>query len=482
MENLIQLIERANAAVNNVVWGIPMLVLLLATGVYLTVGTRFFQVRRFGYVIKNTLGSLFRNKSTRKSDEHGAISQFQALATALAATVGTGNIVGVVTAIAAGGPGAVFWMWVSAFFGMMTKYAEIVLGMYFRHKDEKGEWVGGPMYYIEKGLHQKWLAVAFAIFCLFASFGIGSIAQVNGIAGAMTNSFHIPNYITGIVVCVLTAVIVFGGMKRMVAVTEKFVPFMAILYIGGALVVILANADNLGSAFRSIFEGAFQLRAVGGGAAGYVIARAMRYGFARGVFSNEAGLGSSVMVHSCSDAKEPVQQALWGIFEVFFDTIVVCSLTALTVLCTGAYAVEGLEGIDVTIYAFESVLGRFGGYLVSVGLVLFAFSTLLGWTVYGGRAAGYLGGRRFVRVYRIIFLGAVFLGSVSSVQLVWDLSDTFNGLMALPNLVGVLLLSPLVFRITKNYVRRVFKGEQISPLLSYTQMPEPAVRKSKTKK
>ena len=229
MENLIQLIERANAAVNNVVWGIPMLVLLLATGVYLTVGTRFFQVRRFGYVIKNTLGSLFRNKSTRKSDEHGAISQFQALATALAATVGTGNIVGVVTAIAAGGPGAVFWMWVSAFFGMMTKYAEIVLGMYFRHKDEKGEWVGGPMYYIEKGLHQKWLAVAFAIFCLFASFGIGSIAQVNGIAGAMTNSFHIPNYITGIVVCVLTAVIVFGGMKRMVAVTEKFVPFMAIL-------------------------------------------------------------------------------------------------------------------------------------------------------------------------------------------------------------------------------------------------------------
>ena len=269
MENLIQLIERANAAVNNVVWGIPMLVLLLATGVYLTVGTRFFQVRRFGYVIKNTLGSLFRNKSTRKSDEHGAISQFQALATALAATVGTGNIVGVVTAIAAGGPGAVFWMWVSAFFGMMTKYAEIVLGMYFRHKDEKGEWVGGPMYYIEKGLHQKWLAVAFAIFCLFASFGIGSIAQVNGIAGAMTNSFHIPNYITGIVVCVLTAVIVFGGMKRMVAVTEKFVPFMAILYIGGALIVILANADNLGPAFRSIFEGAFQLRAVGGGAAGY---------------------------------------------------------------------------------------------------------------------------------------------------------------------------------------------------------------------
>ncbi len=481
MDNLIQWIERANTAVNNVVWGIPMLVLLLATGIYLTVGTGFFQVRRFGYVMKNTIGSMFRNKSTRKTDAHGAISQFQALATALAATVGTGNIVGVVTAIAAGGPGAVFWMWVSAFFGMMTKFAEIVLGVYFRHKNEKGEWVGGPMYYIEKGLRQKWLAVAFSIFCLFASFGIGSIAQVNGIAGAMTNSFHIPNYITGIVVCVLTAIIVFGGMKRMVAVTEKFVPFMAILYIGGALTVILTNVGNLGDAFKSIFEGAFQLRAVGGGAAGYVIARAMRYGFARGVFSNEAGLGSSVMVHSCSDVKEPVQQGLWGIFEVFFDTIIICSLTALTVLCTGAHTVAGLEGINVTIYAFESVLGRFGGYLVSIGLVLFAFSTLLGWTVYGSRAAEYLGGRRFVRVYEIVFLGTVFLGSVSSVQLVWDLSDTFNGLMALPNLVGVLLLSPLVFRITKNYVRRVFKGEQISPLLSYTQTPAPVKKDKKSK-
>ena len=278
---------------------------------------------------------------------------------------------------------------------------------------------------------------------------------------------------TGAVVCLLTAVIVFGGMKRMVAVTEKFVPFMAILYIGGAVAVIALNAEHLGEAFGSIFAGAFSLRAAGSGAAGYVIARAMRYGFARGVFSNEAGLGSSVMVHSCSDVKEPVKQGLWGVFEVFFDTIVICSLTALTVLCTGAHNVEGLEGIDVTIYAFQSALGPFGGYLVSVGLVLFAFSTLLGWTVYGGRAAGYLGGKRFTAVYRVVFLATVFLGSVSSVQLVWDLSDTFNGLMALPNLIGVLFLSPLVFRITKNYTRRVFGGEQISPLLSYSQPDAP---------
>ena len=485
MDSVIAWIERANAAVNSVVWGVPMLVLLIATGVYLTAGTGFFQVRRFGYVMKNTLGSVFRDKSARKTDAKGAISQFQALATALAATVGTGNIVGVVTAIAAGGPGAVFWMWVSAFFGMMTKYAEIVLGVYFRHRDEKGEWVGGPMYYIEKGLRQKWLAVAFSVFCLFASFGIGSIAQVNGIAGAMQNSFHVPNFVTGAVVCLLTAVIVFGGMKRMVAVTEKFVPFMAILYIGGAVAVIALNAEHLGEAFGSIFAGAFSLRAAGSGAAGYVIARAMRYGFARGVFSNEAGLGSSVMVHSCSDVKEPVKQGLWGVFEVFFDTIVICSLTALTVLCTGAHNVEGLEGIDVTIYAFQSALGPFGGYLVSVGLVLFAFSTLLGWTVYGGRAAGYLGGKRFTAVYRVVFLATVFLGSVSSVQLVWDLSDTFNGLMALPNLIGVLFLSPLVFRITKNYTRRVFGGEQISPLLSYSQPDAPqrtARAKQKTEK
>ena len=469
MQELIAKIEEINAAVNNVVWGIPMLVLLLAVGVYLTVGTGFFQITKFGYAMKNTILAVFRDKSVVRSSDHKAISQFQALATALAATVGTGNIVGVATAIAAGGPGAIFWMWVSAFFGMMTKYGEVVSGIYFSPTNEEGEWVGGPMYYIEKGLHQKWLSILFCVFCLFASFGIGSIAQVNGISTAMQSSFHVPEFVTGIIVCALTAVIIIGGMKRIVTVTEKFVPVMALLYIAGALAVIVANYRNILPALSEIFTGAFQLRSVSGGVMGYAIARAMRYGFARGVFSNEAGLGSSVLVHSSADVKEPVLQGLWGIFEVFFDTIVICTLTALAVLTTGAHTVSGLEGVNITMYAFESVFGRFGSYIVSVGLVLFAFSTLLGWSVYGCRVAEYLGGKRFKTVYKFIFLVVVFIGSVSSVQLVWDLSDTFNGLMALPNLIGVLFLSPLVFKITNNYKRRVWKHENISPLLSYHQ-------------
>lgn len=470
MDAVFQAIENVNTKVNSIVWGIPMLLLLLAAGLYLTVGTRFFQVTKFGYVLKNTIFSMFRKgKNTEKAKDKDAISPFQALATALAATVGTGNIVGVATAIAAGGAGAIFWMWVSAFFGMMTKYAEIVLGIYFRHKNEKGEWVGGPMYYIEKGLHQKWLAVLFAVFCLLASFGIGSVAQVNGIATAMEGSFHIPNYVTGIVICLLAGFIVFGGLKRIVTVTEKFVPLMALLYIVGALVVIAANFRNILPAFGEIFGSAFQLKSVGGGVMGYGIARAMRYGFARGIFSNEAGLGSSVLVHSSADVEEPVEQGLWGIFEVFFDTIVICTLTALAILTTGAHTVEGLEGVAITMYAFEAVFGRAGSYVVSVGIVLFAFSTLLGWSVYGCRVSEYLGGRNCMQVYKVLFLLVSFIGSVSGVQLVWDLADTFNGLMALPNLVGVLLLSPLVFRITANYRKRVFQHQNIEPILSVHQ-------------
>ncbi|MGN0556146.1 MAG: alanine/glycine:cation symporter family protein [Candidatus Fimenecus sp.] len=470
MDAVFQAIENVNTKVNAIVWGVPMLLLLLAVGLYLTVGTRFFQVTKFGYVLKNTIFSMFRKgQNTEKSKDKNAISPFQALATALAATVGTGNIVGVATAIAAGGAGAIFWMWVSAFFGMMTKYAEIVLGIYFRHKNEKGEWVGGPMYYIEKGLHQKWLAVLFAVFCLLASFGIGSVAQVNGISTAMESAFHIPNYVTGIIICLLAGFIVFGGLKRIVTVTEKFVPLMALLYIVGALVVIVANFRNILPAFGEIFGSAFQLKSVGGGVMGYGIARAMRYGFARGIFSNEAGLGSSVLVHSSADVEEPVEQGLWGIFEVFFDTIVICTLTALAILTTGAHTVEGLEGVAVTMYAFEAVFGRAGSYVVSVGIVLFAFSTLLGWSVYGCRVSEYLGGRSCMQVYKVLFLLVSFIGSVSGVQLVWDLADTFNGLMALPNLVGVLLLSPLVFRITANYRKRVFQHQSIEPILSFHQ-------------
>ena len=464
---LAETIERWNEMARAFVWGVPMLVLLIGTGVYFTAKTHLFQLRHMGLWLRKTLFSCFTGEARRKSS--GGVSPFGVMCTALAATVGTGNIAGVATALTIGGPGAVFWMWISAFFGMMTKYAEIVLGIYFRHKNEEGEWVGGPMYYIEKGLHQKWLSILFCVFCLFASFGIGSIAQVNGISTAMQSSFHVPEFVTGIIVCALTAVIIIGGMKRIVTVTEKFVPVMALLYIVSALAVIVANYRNILPALSEIFTGAFQLRSVSGGVMGYAIARAMRYGFARGVFSNEAGLGSSVLVHSSADVKEPVLQGLWGIFEVFFDTIVICTLTALAVLTTGAHTVSGLEGVNITMYAFESVFGRYGSYIVSVGLVLFAFSTLLGWSVYGCRVAEYLGGKRFKTVYKFIFLVVVFIGSVSSVQLVWDLSDTFNGLMALPNLIGVLFLSPLVFKITNNYKRRVWKHENISPLLSYHQ-------------
>ena len=469
MEAVFEAVEKVNTSVNGIVWGVPMLILFLLVGIYLSAGTGFFQIFHFGYTIKNTIVAIFKNKSVVKTDDKKAISQFQALATALAATVGTGNIVGVATAITAGGAGAIFWMWVSAFFGMMTSYSENVLGIFFRHKNENGDWVGGPMYYIEKGLNQKWLAVIFSAFCLLASFGIGSIAQVNGISTAMTKSFKVPGFVTGIVVCVLIGVIVLGGLKRIVNVTEKFVPIMALFYITGTLIVIIANYKHIGSAFSQIFTSAFSLKSVGGGVFGYAITRSMKFGVARGVFSNEAGLGSSVMVHSSSDTKEPVVQGLWGIFQVFFDTIIICTLTALTILTTGADKVAGLEGVNITMYAFESVMGKAGGYIVSIGIIMFAFSTILGWSVYGTRAAEYLGGKKLKFVYRIIFLAMVFIGSVSSVQLVWDLSDTFNGLMAIPNLIGLIFLSGTVFKVTKNYKQRVFNGKNISPLVSFHQ-------------
>lgn len=495
MQAILDAISDINAKVNGVVWGPPMLALLLFTGIYMTIRTGFFQVGKFGYTMKNTILAVFKDKKVTKTDDKSNISQFQALATALAATVGTGNIVGVATAISMGGPGAVFWMWVSAFFGMMTNYAENVLGIYYRRKSAKGEYIGGAMIYIERGLGWKWLAVIFSIFCLVASFGIGNIAQINGISTSIQNTFGlkelfndlfvsagmdaaaaadwagiVPGLIVGVLCAVLVGFVVIGGIKRIAAVTEKFVPFMAGFFIIGALIVIFANVKNIPSAFAQIFTGAFSFEAAAGGVGGYVIANAIRYGVARGVFSNEAGLGSSVMVHSNSDVKEPVIQGMWGIFEVFFDTIVICTLTALSVLTTGAHE-QGLEGVNITLYAFESVMGKFGGFVITIGIMLFAFSTILGWSIYGTRAIQYLTKNSPLAevIYKIVFTLVIVVGAVSSVQLVWDLSDTFNGLMALPNLIGVLLLSPLVIKITKNYADRKFRGKDISPLLSVDQ-------------
>lgn len=467
MESIYHFIEWINQSVNNFVWGPPMLALLLLTGVYMSIRTRFFQLRKFPFVLKQTIFAIFQDKKVTKTKDHKSISQFQALSTALAATIGTGNIVGVATAITAGGPGAVFWMWVSAFFGMMTSYSENVLGIYFRKKDRHGEWEGGPMMYLQYGLHAKWLAVVFAVFCLFASFGIGNIAQINSISTALNTSLHVPTYITGVVLALLVGFIVIGGLKRIASVTEKLVPFMAILYILGAFALIAVNYKSIPSAFYSIVTEAFSLESVGGGVFGFVMAQAIRFGLARGVFSNEAGLGSAVMVHTSSDVKEPVRQGIWGIFEVFVDTIIICTLTALVILTSGIPIDGSLEGSQMTMAAFQKGFGVFGSVFMSVAILLFAFSTVLGWSFYGQRATEYLAGKKAVPYYKFLFVVVVLVGAMSSVQLVWDLSDTFNGLMAIPNLIGVLLLSPYVIKITKNYSERVFNGKDLKPMRSF---------------
>ena len=479
---MIDLITKVNGAVNGFVWGIPMLVLLVGTGILMTGLTKVFQLSHFGYWMKHTLGSIFTDRHITKhtgAQDH-SISQFQSLCTALAATIGTGNIVGVASALLFGGPGAIFWMWIVAFFGMMTNYSENVLGIYFRRKNEKGEWSGGAMYYLRDGLGAKKgmkqvgavLAVLFSVFCLLASFGIGNMSQINSIAGNMKAAFGIPTLITGIVLMVLAALVIVGGIKRIASVTEKLVPFMAILYIIGALVVCIAHAGQIGAAFVAIFKGAFAMKAVGGGIVGSGIKMAVTWGMKRGVFSNEAGLGSSVMVHSSSNVKEPVRQGMWGIFEVFADTIVVCTMTALVVLTSGLVNLEtgevisSAEGSALVGEAFATVFGKVGPAFIALAILLFAFSTVLGWSHYGTKAFEYLFGSSKTIIYRVIFIEFILFGATMSLDLAWDLSDTFNGLMAIPNLIGVLALSPLVAKITKNYVDRKIKGKNKKPMLS----------------
>ena len=411
-----------------------------------------------------------------RTDDKHSISQFQSLCTALAATIGVGNISGVAVALALGGPGAIFWMWLSAFLGMMTNYAENTLGIKYRYKNEKGHWIGGAMIYIEKGLGWKWLAVIFSVFCVLASFGIGNMSQGNEIANGLNNSFGIPSWVTALVVMLLAGLVIIGGIKRIASVTEKIVPFMAISYIIGALIVICCNITTVPAAFATIFSNAFNLPSVGGGVAGFTIMVAMKRGISRGVFSNEAGLGSSVMVHSASDVKEPVVQGMWGIFEVFADTIIVCTMTALTILCSGVYdfeayqacAISGtsladaglLSGVALTSAAFESVFGTLGSKFISIAVMLFAFSTILGWSYYGERAIEYLFGLKAVSVYKLIFILVMFIGCNASLQLVVDISDTFNGLMALPNLIAITLLSKEVIQMTRDYLDRVKSGKE----------------------
>ncbi|MCI8670373.1 MAG: alanine:cation symporter family protein [Lachnospiraceae bacterium] len=596
MDSFIHAVTAINSKINGLVWGIPMLVLILATGIQMTVRTGFFQIFRAKAISNETFFAIFKKKSVTKSKDKKAISQFQALSTALAATIGTGNIAGVATAITIGGPGAVFWMWVSAFFGMMTNFSENVLGIFYRKKNDRDEWSGGAMYYLQYGLGSKSgmkniakvLAVLFSVFCILASFGIGNMTQVNSIADAMHTNFGIAAIVTGVVLAVIAALVVVGGIKRIGQVTEKLVPFMALAYIAGALIIFFANYEQIPYVFGSIFKGAFHMTAIGGGVGGYVIKRAVTMGFKRGVFSNEAGLGSSVMVHSASDVKEPVIQGMWGIFEVFFDTIIVCTLTAFVLLSSSSSAepqsrvfanlttsdqtfsiaghieegeevplideqynllaidvdhngnaklftekpqegefielsaygkvyyakavdvkntteedyiytnimsiranaakdssgsalkdnggnlivdsvtVSQINGVSLVSYAFSRRFGAAAGKLLSVAILLFAFSTVLGWSFYGTKAVEYLFGNRATVIYKIIFVSFIVVGATANLSLAWSIADTLNGLMAIPNLIAVLALSGTVIKITGNYTKRkLYKNpERLKPMLS----------------
>ena len=596
MSLLVSRITEINNAVNAWVWGIQMLILIIFTGIMMTVRTGFFQVRKVKSVCGETFFAIFKKKSVTKSNDKSAISQFQALSTALAATIGTGNIAGVATALVIGGPGAIFWMWVSAFFGMMTSFSENVLGIYYRKKNADGEWSGGAMYYLENGLGSKKgmkkiakvLAVLFALFCVMASFGIGNMTQVNSIVEAMDSNFGVPNLVMGIILAVIAGLIVVGGIQRIGQVTEKLVPFMAMAYIIVTVTVFVTNYEMIPYVFKSIFTSAFSMAAVGGGIGGYVIKRAVTMGFKRGVFSNEAGLGSAVMVNASSDVKEPVIQGMWGIFAVFFDTIVVCTLTAFVLLSssvdaksqtevfsnittdeqiysiaahiedgenvplidkeynkilfdadengeiklytektsdddyvtlkaygneyyaktldndditeedyiyTNIMSIEGIEkldskgnvvkdengkpilskakisqlnGVTLVSYALSQRFGDIAGKLLAIAILMFAFTTVLGWSFYGTKSVEYLFGSKATIIYKLLFVAFIVVGSTLNLSLAWNIADTLNGLMAIPNLIGVLALSGTVIKITKNYSRRKYKKEpdDIKPMLS----------------
>ena len=475
-------IESINNSVNAFVWGVPMLVLLIGTGIMMTARSGFFQLTHFKHWMSNTIGAIFKDKNvtahTEREDK--SISQFQSLCTALAATVGTGNIAGVSAAIVAGGPGAVFWMWIVAFFGMMTNFSENVLGIFYRRKNDRGEWCGGAMYYLRDGLGSRKgmqkvgsvLAWLFALFCVLASFGIGNMSQVNTIAANMNKTFGMSTFLVGVLLVVLSAFVIIGGLKRIASVTELLVPFMAVAYILGALIIIFKNIGTMPAVLASIFKGAFAMRSVGGGIVGYGVMTAVTWGMKRGVFSNEAGLGSSVMVHSASNVKEPVAQGMWGIFEVFADTIIICSITAFVILSTGLVDLEtgvmisNSTSTALVSEAFSSVFGRIGAGFVAIAIFLFAYSTTLGWSEYGARAFEYLFGTKRIIIFRVIFVCFIMVGATMNLQLAWDLSDTFNGLMAIPNLIGVVACSGSVIAITKNYVDRKILHKDVRPMYS----------------
>ena len=461
---MLQIIETINTAVNNFIWGVPAMVCIFGVGLYLSIRTNFLQIRKFPYAIKTTLGRIFRKRDA----SNGAITPFQAVCTALAATVGTGNIAGVAGAIAIGGPGAIFWMWVSALFGMCTKYAEVTLAVHYREINANGELVGGPMYYIKNGLSKKWhwLAYLFAAFGVLTVFGTGNATQVNTITTAINSALlnynvisesavSTSNLIIGIIIAILIAMILLGGIKRIGHVTEKLVPFMALLYILLGLGVILLNIQNVPAVFASIFRGAFQPRAVTGGIV-LSMFTSLKKGVSRGIFSNEAGLGTGSIAHACADTKKPVKQGMFGIFEVFTDTIVICTLTALVILCSGVAVDYGkAAGAELTILGFTSTYGSWVSIFTAIAMCCFAFSTAVGWGLYGARCIEFLFSEKVIKPFMVIYSLVAILGATANLGLMWSIAETFNGLMAIPNLIALFLLSGTVVKLTKEY----FAGE-----------------------
>ena len=450
--HMFELIEK----IGNALWSPVMLVVLMGSSVILSIKFKFFQVTQIKKIYKETIGTLFQKKSKKDKNK---ITPFEAVSAALAGTMGVGNIAGVATAITAGGPGAIFWMWISAFFCMIIKYIEVILAQLYKQKKDGG-FVGGPMYYISAGLKSRGLAVAFAFFCVISSFGIGNMSQSNTISNAFESAFHVPGIITGIAVAVITAAIIIGGVKRIVSFTSKFIPLMSIIYMFAAIIVIIFNANNLAESFGTIFADAFAVKQAGAGILGFLTSRALRFGMSRGIFSNEAGLGSAPIAHAVASPKSPVQQGMWGIFEVFFDTIVVCTMTALAILSSNAYKTAGLDGINLTNEAFASVFGNVSGGFLAVSIVFFAIATLVTWSFYGECCIAYLFENAREKtislcknIYKFIFLALIIAGAVMKIEIVWSLSDIFNALMALPNMAAVIILSPKALRETREYLK-----------------------------
>lgn len=460
---MLEMIMAINTAVNNFVWGVPAMVCIIGVGLYLSIRTGFIQIRKFPYAIKTTLGRLFKKKEA--SD--GALTPFQAVCTALAATVGTGNIAGVAGAIALGGPGAVFWMWISAILGMCTKFSEVTLAVHFRERNAHGDYVGGPMYYIKNGLDKKWhwLAALFALFGTLTVFGTGNATQVNTITASINAAllnFHvlteeklgISNLVIGLVIMALVALILLGGIKRIGQVTERLIPFMAVFYIVLAVGVILLNIDRVPLVFSQIIGGAFNPSAVTGGVIGSAF-MGMQKGVARGIFSNEAGLGTGSIAHACADTQKPVKQGLFGIFEVFTDTIVICTLTALVILISGIEVPYGrAAGAELTILGLTSTYGAWISIFTAVAMCCFAFSTIIGWGLYGARCIEYLLSEKAIRPFMVVYALVAIPGATMNLDLLWSIAETFNGLMAIPNLIALFLLSGTLLKLVREFFEK----------------------------